>query len=107
METLSHHSTFEYAYEETIAIEKVKNLLNIGEIVSIVVGFLVYFCFKLKRDFIPLMAFEMPISSKRAITMNDKILKGKYVKFLLTSLFIVLLFAIPGGLAYLTKYLIF
>ena len=105
METLSHHSTFEYAYEEMLAIEKVKNLLNIGEIVSIVVGFLVYFCFKLKRDFIPLMAFEMPISSKRAITMNDKILKGKYVKFLLTSLFIVLLFAIPGGLAYLTKYL--
>lgn len=105
METLAQRSTFEYAYEEMLSIKKVKNLLNIGEIVSLVVGFLVYFCLKLKRDFIPLMAFEMPISSKRAITMNEKILKGKYVKFLITSLLVVLLFAIPGGLAYLTKYL--
>lgn len=105
METLANQTTFEYAYDEMMSIASVKNIVVIGEIVAAVIGFLVFYSLKLKRDFIPFMAFEIPISSKRAITMNEKILKGKYIKFLLTNFCILLLFAVPGGLAYLTGFL--
>ena len=85
-------------------IEKVSNLLNIGMIVSIAVGYLVYFCLKLKRDFIPFVAFEMPINSKRAIAMNSKVLeKKRYLKFLVINLLILAMCVIPAGVAYLTR----
>lgn len=105
MESLSNQSTFEFAYEEMMNIASVKQIVVIGEVVTAIVAFIVFYALKLRRDFIPFMAFEMPISSKRAIGMNDKIIKGKYIKFLLANLSILILFVVPGGLAYLVKFL--
>ena len=104
MDSLGNYDTFAYAYEDMMKIEKVSNLMNIGMIVSVTVGYLVYFCLKLKRDFIPFVAFEMPINSKRAIAMNSKILeKKRYIKFLIINLLILAMCIVPAGLAYLTK----
>ncbi len=102
-EALSNYDTFVYTYEEMLKIEEVKNLLDVGNIISLIIGYFVYFSLKLKRDFIPFIAFEMPINSKRAINMNAKILKGKYFQFFINNLIIVLLFLLPLGLAYLTN----
>ena len=104
MESLVDYDTFYYTYEEMIKISDVKRILDIGKIVSVGSGYLIAFCLKLKRDFIPFLAFEIPINSKRAIAMNNSFLeKKKYFKFLLVNLIILLLFALPAGLAYLTK----
>ena len=104
MESLSNYDTFYYTYEEMLKISDVKMIMDIGSLVSIIIGSLVFFALKLKRDFIPLVAFEMPINSKRAITMNNEMLKGKnYFKFFLSNLSIILMLIFPIGLAYLTK----
>lgn len=103
LESLSNYDTFQYAYEEMLDIKKVKSLLNVGLIVSLSVGYLVYFALKLKRDFIPFVAFEMPITSKRAISMNEKVLKGSYLKFFINNFCVTLLFAVPILMALLTK----
>ena len=102
VEALSNYDTFIYTYEEMIAIDKVRNIMNIGLIVSFTIGYLIYFAFKLKRDFIPFVAFEMPMTSKRAIAMNEKVLKGSYLKFFVSNLIVTLLFVAPIGLALLT-----
>ena len=101
LDSLANSETMIYAYEEMMKIEEVKNLINIGALVSIIVGFLVMFALKLKRDFIPFVAFEMPITSKRAIAMNNKVLKGRYLKFFLSNFIILLMFLIPGAITYL------
>jgi len=103
MESLSNYDTFAYTYEEMLQINEVKNLLNIGLIASLIVGYLIYFSLKLKRDFIPFIAFEMPITSKRAIAMNQRVLKGNYFKFFISNLLVVLLFVLPIGITYLAK----
>jgi len=103
VEALANYDTFIYTYEEMLGIEEVKKILNTGLIVSLSIGYLVYFSLKLKRDFIPFVAFEMPITSKRAVAMNQKVLKGRYIKFFITNFLIVLMFVVPGLLAYLTK----
>jgi hypothetical protein len=100
--SLANQDTFIYVYEEMLAVEGVKNILTIGSIVSGVVGYLVYFSLKLKRDFIPFISFEMPITSERAVSINKKILKGNYLKFFINQFLILLMLLIPGGLAYLT-----
>lgn len=102
-ESLSNYDTMLYAYEEMLEIEKVKDLLDIGVVASFVVGYIIYFVLKLKRDFIPFVAFEMPISSNRAVTMNAKMLNKRYFQFLLNNLLILLTYSIPFALAYLTK----
>ena len=103
IESLSNYDTFIYTYEEMLKIEDVKNILDIGAIVSVIVGYLIYFTLKLKRDFIPFVAFEMPINSKRAVAMNEKVLKGRFIKFFISNFLVTLLFLIPIGAAYLTK----
>ena len=100
LESLANSETMIYAYQEMMEIEEVKNLINIGTLVSVSVGFMVMFALKLKRDFIPFVAFEMPITTKRAIAMNKKVLKGRYVKFFLSNFVILLMFAIPGAITY-------
>lgn len=105
--SLANYDEFEYAYNKMMEIKDVKNILNLGLYVSLGVGYLVFFCLKLKRDFIPFVAFEMPINSKRAIDMNGKILKKKnYYKFLTANLIILAMFLVPAGLAFLTKILL-
>lgn len=101
LDSLANSETMIYAYEEMMEIEEVKNLINIGTLVSIIVGFLVMFSLKLKRDFIPFVAFEMPITSKRAIAMNNKVLKGRYLKFFLSNFIILLMFLVPGTITYI------
>ena len=103
MEELSNYDTFTYAHEEMLQIASVKKILTIGSVVSVIVGYLVCFTLKLKRDFIPFIAFEMPINSKRAVSMNEKILKGNFIKFFISNLLVTLMFAIPIGAAYLTN----
>lgn len=105
MDSLSNYQTVEYAYEEMLKVDGVTKVLNIGMIISVCIGLLLYISLKLKRDFIPFMAFEMPINSKRAISMNAKILKGQYWKLFISNLIVVLLYTIPIGAAYLTGYL--
>lgn len=107
IESLADYDTFYYAYEDMLQIPDAKRIMDIGAIVSILVGYLAFFCLKLKRDFIPFVAFEMPINSKRAVAMNAKMLeKKKYFKFLFTNLIILIVFAIPFALAILTKVLL-
>lgn len=101
IEALANSETFMYTYEEMLKIEEVKKLIDIGTIVSLVIGLLVAFSIKLKRDFIPFVAFEMPITSKRAIAMNKKILKRKYFGFFLGGLMIILMLLVPGAITYL------
>lgn len=104
MDSIENTEAFTYTLEEMMKIKEVNTLVTVGGIVSLVVACLIYFCLKLKRDFIPFVAFEMPINSKRAITMNNNMLKKKqYFKFLVPNLVILLSFAIPGGLAFLVK----
>lgn len=104
MDSLGNYDTFAYAYEDMMKIEKVSNLMNIGMIVSVSIGYLVYFCLKLKRDFIPFVAFEMPINSKRAVVMNGKILeKKRYAKFLIINLLILAMCVVPAAIAYLMR----
>ena len=100
-ESLYTSETIMYTYKEMLQIDEVRNLINIGSLVSIIVGYLVYFSLKLKRDFIPFVAFEMPINSKRAITMNNKVLKGKYLKFFLNNFIVLLMFIVPGAITLL------
>ena len=57
MESLANYDTFEITYQEMMNIKDVKDLMNIGAIVSIAVGGLITFCLKLKRDFIPVESF--------------------------------------------------
>ena len=102
-ESLANYDTFAYTYEEMMQIDEVKNLMTIGLIVSVAVGYLVCFALKLKRDFIPFVAFEMPINSKRAIVMNGRILKGNYFKFFVSALIVVLMFVLPLAAAYLAN----
>jgi len=104
LESLSDYETFMYAYEEMLQIKEVQKIVNIGMVVSALVGYLTFFCLKLKRDFIPFVAFEMPINSKRAISMNSKMVEKKnYFKFLIPNLAILLMLVIPGALVYLAK----
>jgi hypothetical protein len=104
MESMQNTESFVYVLEEMKEIDEVNKIINIGMGVSFVVGYLIYFCLKLKRDFIPFIAFEMPINSKRAIAMNKKILNKKnYFKMITNTLIILLLFAVPGIIAYLTN----
>ena len=104
MESLSNFSSFNYVYEEMLAIEGVNSILTIGAVVSVAVGYLIAVILKLRRDFIVFEAFEMPINSKRAIAMNKKILSKKnYFKMITNTLIILLLFAVPGIIAYLTN----
>jgi hypothetical protein len=100
--SLSNYEAFEYAYAEMLEIADVKNLLQIGLVVSLLAGYIVYFAIKLRRDFIPFVAFEMPITSKRAVAMNKKVLKGTYIKFFITNFIVTLLFAVPLVVSYLT-----
>ena len=104
LESMENVEAFTYTIEEMLSIKKVNNIITFGTVASLVVGYLIYFCLKLKRDFIPFVAFEMPINSKRAITMNGNMLKKKqYIKFLIPNLVILAMFLIPGGLAFLVK----
>lgn len=95
--------TFEGAYEKMLEIDSVLTLLTIGTFVSLVVSYLVFFALKLKRDFIPFIAFEMPITSDRAINMNQKILKNKYPKFFISNFIVLLMFVVPAVLGYLVN----
>lgn len=104
IESLSNSETVYYTYEEMMKITDVKNLMTIGAIISFAFGYLVYFCIKLKRDFIPFVAFEMPINSKRAIAMNNSVLKkSQYFKFLVSNLIIILMLVLPVGLSWILK----
>lgn len=103
LESLSNYETMIYAYEEMLEIEKVKDLLDIGVFASFAIGFLTYFVLKLKRDFIPFVAFEVPISSSRAIEMNKRMLNKRYLQFFLNNFLILLMYSVPFFLAYLTK----
>lgn len=104
IESLANYDTFYYTYEEMLEIDEVGKIMNVGLITSLVGGYLLYFCLKLRRDFIPFMAFEIPINSKRAISMNSKMLeKKRYFKFLLINLIILAMLAVPWLLAYLVK----
>ena len=102
-ENLLNIDTMKYAYEDMWKIEKVKEMLVAGAIISLIASYLIYFSLKLKRDFIPFVAFEMPINSKRAVDMNAKMVKENYFKLFLSNLAVVLMFLIPIGLAYLTS----
>lgn len=103
-EALKDYDAFYYTYQDMLEIGDVKRILNVGMLVSFGVGYLVYFAIKLKRDFIPFIAFEMPISGKRAVVMNNKMLeKKKYFKFLLVNLLILGMFIIPLTISYFTK----
>lgn len=107
MDSMANYDSFYYTYEEMLKIGDVSSLLNLGTFISIGVGYLVYFAMKLKRDFIPFMAFEMPINNKRAISINSKMLQKKnYFKFLLVNIVVLLSFIIPGMLGYLVKTLL-
>lgn len=104
LEAMTNYETFAYTYEEMRQIERVAHIMDFGAIVSVILGYLVFFVLKLKRDFIPFVAFEMPINSKRAIAMNNKILnKKRYFSFLFINVVFLLMMAIPAGLAFLTK----
>ena len=100
LETMYDAETFMYIYEDMLKIEEVKNLLTIGSVVSLILGYLVFFALKLKRDFIPFVAFEMPITSKRAVAMNEKVLKGNYFKFFLSNFIVLLMFLVPGAITF-------
>ncbi len=102
VDALADSQTFIYTYEEMLQIEEVGKILNIGLITSLVIGYLTYFAIKLKRDFIPFLAFEMPVTSKRATDINSKILNKKYFQFFLNNLVVTLMFLIPIGGALLT-----
>lgn len=102
MNELANYETTLYAYNEMLKIDNVRTIMQVGVIVSLILGLIIYFVIKLKRDFIPFIAFEMPITSKRAIAMNEKVLKGKYVKFLISNLLVELLYIAPIALSYLT-----
>lgn len=104
LDSIASYETFAYTYEEMMQIDRVSNIMNIGAVVSIILGYLVFFCLKLKRDFIPFVAFEMPINTKRAIAMNNKVLsKKRYFSFLLINVMFLLMMVVPAGLAFLTK----
>lgn len=104
LESIENAEAFAYTIEEMLQIKEVNEIITAGTIVSLVIGFFVYFCLKLKRDFIPFVAFEMPINSKRAVKMNGNILKKKqYVKFLVPNLVILFMFLIPGAVSFLIK----
>ena len=77
LESMTNYETFAYTYEEMRQIERVAHIMDWGAVISVILGYLVFFVLKLKRDFIPFVAFEMPINSKRAIAMNNKILNKK------------------------------
>ena len=98
LETMYDAETFMYIYEDMLKIEEVKSLLTIGSVVSLILGYLVFFALKLKRDFIPFVAFEMPITSKRAVAMNEKVLKGNYFKFFLSNFIVLLMHCIQRKL---------
>lgn len=103
-ENLLNISTSEYTYQQMLEIEESKRILDLGKIIGCVVAFAIVFVTKLKRDFIPFIAFEMPITSARAIAVNEKVLKGKFVRFLLNNVLILLMLLVPGaitGLVYL------
>jgi len=93
--------TMMYAYEDMFKIEKVRNLLCLGLIVTFIASYVIYFSLKLKRDFIPFVAFEMPINSKRAIDMNKKMVKGNYMKLFISNIIVELAYLIPLGVAVL------
>lgn len=101
LQSLSNRDTLIYTYEEMLKIDEVKRLIDIGIITSLIGGYLVMFSLKLKRDFIPFVAFEMPITSKRAVSMNYKVLKGRYFKFFISNFVILLMFIIPGAITHL------
>ena len=104
MEALVDYDTFYYTYEDMLKIKEVKKIIDLGTLVSLSIGGVLFLGLKLKRDFIPFIAFEMPINSKRAIVMNGKMLEKKnYLKFLLVNCVVFALFAIPLVLSWLTK----
>ena len=104
IESLSNSETIYYTYEEMMKLNDVKRLMTLGAVASLFSGYLLYFCLKLKRDFIPFVAFEMPINSKRAINMNNSMLKRtQYFKFLVSNLIIVLMLSLPLMLSWVLK----
>lgn len=103
---LMNVDTMMYAYEDMVSIERVRSLMVIGGIVSFVIGYIIYFSLKLKRDFVPFFAFEMPINSKRAIDMNYKMVKGNYFKLFVSNGVVELMYLIPVGFAALVAFLL-
>lgn len=97
--------TMLYVYEDMMKIEQVKSLFNIGLVVSFIVGYITCFALKLKRDFIPFIAFEMPINSKRAIDMNKKMINNNYFKFFVSHLVVEIMYLIPLALAFFVYYI--
>ena len=103
-ESLSNFDTFQYTYSKMLEIDSVNKVLTIGQYVSLIIGCLVFFLLKLKRDFIPFIAFEMPINSKRAVSINGKMLeKKKYFNFAFVNLVILVMFAVPLGISLLIQ----
>lgn len=100
-EKLLNVDTMIYTYEDMLKIEGVKKAFVLGLIISSVIGYVTYFSLKLKRDFIPFVAFEMPINSKRAIDMNVKMVKGNYLRMFIPNIVVSLMYLIPLGLAVL------
>ncbi len=103
-EALANYETFQYTYNKMLEIENVKKILTFGQYTSLIVGYLIFFLLKLKRDFIPFIAFEMPINSKRAVSINGKILeKKKYLAFAIVNLTILAMFILPLVIALLVR----
>lgn len=103
---LLNADTMMYAFEDMQKIEGVKTILAVGVIVSLIAAYFVCFSCKLKRDFIPFVAFEMPINSKKAVDMNYKMVKGNYFKLFVSNLVVDLMYLVPVGLCALTAYLL-
>lgn len=103
-ESLSNYETFKYTYNKMLEIDGVNKILTLGQYISLIAGFLIFFLLKLKRDFIPFIAFEMPINSKRAVSINGKILeKKKYIIFAFVNLIILAMFIVPITIALLIR----
>lgn len=98
--------TMIYAYEDMMDIANVRNIFVTGGIVSLVASYFVCFSLKLRRDFIPFVAFEMPINSKRAIDINRKMVKGNYLKLFISNFVVDLMYLVPVVLTFLTAYLL-
>lgn len=72
-----------------------KQITQIGLVISSIISIVTFFVAKANRNFMPLMAFEIPLNVVKAEEMNKKITKEKKWTYFFNRLAIYLLFFIP------------
>lgn len=103
--------TYSLAYQDVanlIENDSFASLVTyISNLVSIIAFIITFLLYKLNKNFIMYMAFEVPLDSKKAEKLSKEMIKGYYFKYLFSKILISSLLVFPfAAIYYLTNYVL-